>query len=785
MSLVGILSGDAAAGGSARPKAEHAKVGIGKGVHLVRALPEGPEAGGGPPPQAERPRPLPLEALKGAGASAQALASPEFLLENVASQSFEIVFAESALSGKLGIGRGCVGVSIATGLELCNLDTGEVRPFSPAAASAQSFVGGAPAGPSLLAGAGAPWQGWWQKKRQQDEALWAAAESGRISAVEAALRTTTDGSAPAQVNSRSLHGRRALHLAASVGATDCAAALLRAGADVEARTDDGITALQMACQRGHLETVQLLLDSGAEAASETMDSSLAVHFAAASGHAAIVALLLDKGGDCQVLHRNSLGQRPAEVASDICTAELLRERSRVVEVADCGIAEDSYAGRTPFYEGGVLLRNSRTDAVHRLLQRTRCLPEERSPYLSASGTASPRRRCSSPTAGSDGSASRLSSPRARTTFARLRSNSAADEQVGPGAFDFVRLLGKGAFGEVFQVAHKGTRRSYAMKILRKSQVLRGNLLRYTITERNVLSYIRHPYIVSLHYAFQTARHLVLVLQFCPGGNLQCHIQHQNGLQENAARLYTAEVLLALCHLHERQIIFRDLKPENVVLDEEGHAMLTDFGLSKEGVAGLRSAQSFCGSLAFLAPEVLQRRGHGRAVDLYGLGVLLFNMFTAMPPFFHPEQEALLKNIRCARLRVPKYVPKAAAMLIQALMERDPSDRLGAGATCEVKEHIWFATIDWEALMERRVPAPSIPSPLPTPPVARTGQKLPESLQRTPCVVEGGGWWRGLGLRQGGDEDGAGKMCAARSVSGWDFASAAPRRTPRKAKTGTF
>merc|ERR1719271_492178 len=142
--------------------------------------------------------------------------------------------------------------------------------------------------------------------------------------------------------------------------------------------------------------------------------------------------------------------------------------------------------------------------------------------------------------------------------------------------------------------------------------------------------------------------------------------------------------MALSYLHDRQIVFRDLKPDNVVIDEIGHACLTDFGLSKEGVSALHGTKSFCGSVAFLAPEILQRRGHGHTVDIYGLGVLLFDMLTGMPPFYHPDRETLFTNILHAQLRIPYFVSQPAASLIQALTEREPPRRLGANRTSDIQ-----------------------------------------------------------------------------------------------------
>jgi serine/threonine protein kinase len=268
-------------------------------------------------------------------------------------------------------------------------------------------------------------------------------------------------------------------------------------------------------------------------------------------------------------------------------------------------------------------------------------------------------------------------------------------------------LGKGSFGEVFKVMNKQTCQIYAMKILKKKAVMSGNLLRYAVTERNVLSYIRHPYMVSLHYAFQTRTYLVMVMQFAPHGNLQHLLDYKGKLPADLAQLYTAEILLGLIHLHARRIVFRDLKPDNVVLDGEYHACLTDFGLSKEGVSALHGTKSFCGSVAFLAPEILQRKGHRHTVDIYGLGVLLFDMLTGLPPFYHQDREKLYHNIKHARLVVPSDIPEDTADFIKATMNKEQSLRLGAHDSNDVKGHGYFDNVDFEALMRREVEVPPV------------------------------------------------------------------------------
>jgi ankyrin repeat protein len=176
----------------------------------------------------------------------------------------------------------------------------------------------------------------------------------------------------------------------------------------------------------------------------------------------------------------------------------------------------------------------------------------------------------------------------------IHSYSGDDEKIGPSSFICHALLGKGSFGEVYLVEKKNTGMLYAMKVLNKDRVTGQNLVKYAMTERNVLSITNHPFIVKLNYAFQTADKLFLILDYCPGGDLAEHLARENRFKEDRAKIYLCEIILALEDLHKRDIIFRDLKPDNVVLDMEGHALLTDFGLSKEGVFDSRGAKSFCG-----------------------------------------------------------------------------------------------------------------------------------------------------------------------------------------------
>jgi serine/threonine protein kinase len=315
-----------------------------------------------------------------------------------------------------------------------------------------------------------------------------------------------------------------------------------------------------------------------------------------------------------------------------------------------------------------------------------------------------------------------------------------DGKVGPMDFEILQVLGKGSFGEVFLVRKRDQMQLYAMKVLRKDKIMGHNLIKYAKTERDVLSYVKHPFIVSLNYAFQTPEKLFLILDYCSGGDLGFQISREKKFDEFRARIYVCEVLLALEELHKRDIIYRDLKPDNIVLDEEGHAMLTDFGLSKEGVYDNYMARSFCGSVAYLAPEMIKRQGHGKAVDWYLLGVLLYEMLIGTPPYFSPNRDQLYQNIQSGKLKLPASLAVETKNLLKDLMQRDPNKRLGTKKDAEeVKEHRYFTGINWDNVLRRELRPPMPLKPILMPayiPLENVYGDLSKSRDTTNCVP---GW----------------------------------------------
>jgi len=197
------------------------------------------------------------------------------------------------------------------------------------------------------------------------------------------------------------------------------------------------------------------------------------------------------------------------------------------------------------------------------------------------------------------------------------------------------------------------------------------LIKYALTERNVLSILHHPFVVHLNFAFQTTDKLFLILDYCPGGDLSQYLEIEKAFDEAKAKFYICEIILALEALHDQDIIFRDLKPDNVVLDDDGHALLTDFGLSRENVYDRDQAKSFCGSYAYLAPEMIRKKGHGKAVDWYLLGVVFYELVTGMPPYYHDEKEVLFRNIMNNELDMPRHLTPMAKDLIRKLLNKNP------------------------------------------------------------------------------------------------------------------
>uniref|UniRef100_A0A8C9FQC8 non-specific serine/threonine protein kinase n=1 Tax=Pavo cristatus TaxID=9049 RepID=A0A8C9FQC8_PAVCR len=311
------------------------------------------------------------------------------------------------------------------------------------------------------------------------------------------------------------------------------------------------------------------------------------------------------------------------------------------------------------------------------------------------------------------------------------------EKADPSQFELLKVLGQGSYGKVFLVRKiKGSDAGqlYAMKVLKKATLKVRDRVRSKM-ERDILAEVNHPFIVKLHYAFQTEGKLYLILDFLRGGDLFTRLSKEVMFTEEDVKFYLAELALALDHLHGLGIIYRDLKPENILLDEEGHIKITDFGLSKEAIDHDKRAYSFCGTIEYMAPEVVNRRGHTQSADWWSFGVLMFEMLTGSLPFQGKDRKETMALILKAKLGMPQFLSIEAQSLLRALFKRNPSNRLGAGfdGVEEIKRHPFFITIDWNKLYRKEIKPPFKPA------VGRPEDTFhfdPEFTSRTPTDSPG-------------------------------------------------
>ncbi|KAF2712458.1 serine/threonine-protein kinase-like protein psk1 [Pleomassaria siparia CBS 279.74] len=283
------------------------------------------------------------------------------------------------------------------------------------------------------------------------------------------------------------------------------------------------------------------------------------------------------------------------------------------------------------------------------------------------------------------------------------------------AEDFERLtcLGKGSYGTVLLVRQKTTGRLYAQKQFRKATLtVHKKLIEQTNTERAILeSVTRHPFVVKLFYAFQDHEKLYLILEYAQGGELFHHLKSERMFSEEVAAFYMAEMILALDHLHRLGIVYRDLKPENCLLDSEGHLLLTDFGLSKVAVDENETCRSFLGTVEYMAPEVIQGVEYGMAVDWWSLGALGFDLLTGSPPFTGNNNAKIQEAIVKKKLVMPYYLGPDAKDLLTRLLRKEPKKRLGATMPKDlqtIKAHRFFRKIDWKKLEAREMEPPIQP-----------------------------------------------------------------------------
>ncbi|KAI1485119.1 kinase-like domain-containing protein [Biscogniauxia mediterranea] len=288
------------------------------------------------------------------------------------------------------------------------------------------------------------------------------------------------------------------------------------------------------------------------------------------------------------------------------------------------------------------------------------------------------------------------------------------KHYGPDDFQILRLIGKGTFGQVYQVRKKDTGRIYAMKVLSKKVIVQKKEVAHTVGERNILvrtAMSESPFIVGLKFSFQTQNDLFLVTDYMSGGELFWHLQKEGRFDEKRAKFYIAELILAIQHLHKNDIVYRDLKPENILLDANGHIALCDFGLSKANLTKNDTTNTFCGTTEYLAPEVLlDESGYTKMVDFWSLGVLVFEMCCGWSPFYAEDTQQMYKNIAFGKVRFPRdTLSQEGRNFVKGLLNRNPKHRLGAVDDAEeLKCHPFFADVDWDVLSKKLITPPFKP-----------------------------------------------------------------------------
>lgn len=286
----------------------------------------------------------------------------------------------------------------------------------------------------------------------------------------------------------------------------------------------------------------------------------------------------------------------------------------------------------------------------------------------------------------------------------LTDKAAESSHASLGDFTVLRVIGAGGSGRVLHVKRRGE--DLALKMIRKARIDTQKRRERAVAEQKILAACHHPFIVQLRGAFQTPSHLFLLLEYCGGGELFHHTMTKGKLENDDALFYVAEVSLGLEYLHTLKVVYRDLKPENVLLDSHGHVKLTDFGLSKQGVSSSKLLTSMVGTAGYLAPEVVQSMGHGVPFDYYCLGCLIYVLLTGALPHYNGDFQTMLRDrIQGLAPKYPNWVSADAVDVITKLLEKDPEVRIHKAV--DVRKHPWFKDVDWGRVYLKQWRSPPI------------------------------------------------------------------------------
>ncbi|ETN68144.1 camp-dependent protein kinase catalytic subunit [Anopheles darlingi] len=267
--------------------------------------------------------------------------------------------------------------------------------------------------------------------------------------------------------------------------------------------------------------------------------------------------------------------------------------------------------------------------------------------------------------------------------------------------------GTGTFGRVCLCRDKITDKHWAMKILAMADVIRLKQIEHVKNEKNILREIDHPFIVNMRWNTKDDCCLYMLFEYVCGGELFSYLRNAGRFDAATANFYACEIVLALEYLHSLSIVYRDLKPENLLLDRDGHLKITDFGFAKK----LKDRTwTLCGTPEYLAPEIIQSKGHNKAVDWWALGVLIYEMVVGYPPFYDDNPFGIYEKILSGKIEWSRHTDPIAKDLVKKLLVLDRTKRLGnmKNGAEDVKRHRWFKHLDWNVVIRKQLKPPIVP-----------------------------------------------------------------------------
>jgi len=283
-----------------------------------------------------------------------------------------------------------------------------------------------------------------------------------------------------------------------------------------------------------------------------------------------------------------------------------------------------------------------------------------------------------------------------------------DKKLTVADFTQGKTLGTGAFGRVRFVTYKASGKYYALKTLKKAAIIKMKQVDHIMSEKAILASLKHPFIVNMYGSFHDTRYIFMVLEYIVGGEFFTHLRKAGRFDNEMSCFYASQIAAIFEYCHGKNIVYRDLKPENILINVDGYMKLTDFGFAK--VIEHRT-YTLCGTPEYIAPEVLLNKGHGKPVDWWTLGILIYEMIVGYPPFVDEDPMGIYQKILSGKIVFPKLFDKNAKGLVKKLLTADLGKRYGnlKNGVDDIKQHKWFKDLNWEDLVEKKIAAPFKPS----------------------------------------------------------------------------